>query len=116
MLSDKRSTNPDTFVTSDASGMWECGAYCEADWFQLQWHPESVHLHITKLIPIVIVATVWGKRWSKKTKMAQCDNAAVVAIINSGTSKDCKGMHVMHCLAFISAKFEFSLIATHKWI
>ena len=111
MLSDRR-TSPDTFVTSDASGRWGCGAYCEADWFQLQWGPESVHLHIT-LIPIVIAATVWAKRWSKKTIMAQCDNAAVVAIINSGTNKDCEAMLLVCCLAFISAKFEFSLFATH---
>ena len=114
MLSDRR-TSPDTFVTSDASGRWGCGAYCEADWFQLQWGPESVHLHITikELILIVIAATIWGKRWSKKTIIAQCDNAAVVAIINSGTSKDCEAMHLMRCLAFISAKYEFSLFATH---
>ena len=45
--------------------------------------------------------------------MAQCDNAAVVAIINSGTSKDCEAMHLMRCLAFTSAKFEFLLLSTH---
>ena len=93
MLSDRRRTSPDAFVTSDASGRWGCGAYCENDWFQLQWGPESIHLHITikELIPIVIAATVWGKRWSKKTIMAQCDNAAVVAIIlTRGQAKTAK--------------------------
>ena len=44
--------------------------------------------------------------------MARCDNAAVVAIISSGTSRDSEVMHLMRCLAFISAKFEFSIFAT----
>ena len=45
--------------------------------------------------------------------MTRCDNAAVVATIGAGTSKDSEDMHLMHCLAFISAKFEFSIFATH---
>lgn len=45
--------------------------------------------------------------------MAQCDNAAVVAIICSGCSKDNEVMHLVRCLVFISAKFKFSLFALH---
>ena len=115
MLSNRRRANPDVVITSDASGKWGCGAYSDADWFQLQWGPESDCLHITikELIPIVIAASLWGRKWSKKTVMVRCDNAAVVAIIGSGTSRDSEVMHLMRCLAFISAKFEFSIFATH---
>ena len=115
MRSNRRRANPDVFVMSDASGKWGCGAYCDADWFQLQWGPETDRLHITitELIPTVIAASLWGRKWSKKAVMTRCDNAAVVATIGAGTSKDSEDMHLMHCLAFISAKFEFLIFATH---
>jgi len=43
----------------------------------------------------------------------KCDNAAVVAIINSGSCKDPEVMHIMRCLMFFMAKFQFSMYATH---
>ncbi len=36
--------------------------------------------------------------------LARCDNAAVVAIINKGQSKDKEAMHLARCLAFIQAE------------
>ena len=42
-----------------------------------------------------------------------CDNEAVVAIINQGTSKDPEAMHLVRCLAFIMANWEFYLFASH---
>ena len=44
---------------------------------------------------------------------AQCDNAAVVAIINSGNSKDREAMHLCQCSSFITAKFNINLFASH---
>ena len=41
----------------------------------------------------------------------QCDNAAVVAVINSGSSKDQDVM--LRCLVFIAAKFNFIVSAVH---
>ena len=43
----------------------------------------------------------------------RCDNAAVVAIINSGRSKDALVMHLMRCLFFFQAVFSLSLHAVH---
>ena len=64
MLRDRRKANPDVVITSDASGKWGCGAYCNVEWFQLQWVPGSEHHHITikELIPIVVAASLWGSR------------------------------------------------------
>ncbi len=42
----------------------------------------------------------------------RCD-AAVVAILRSGTSKDDLVMHVMRCLAFITARFNVVISASH---
>ena len=42
-----------------------------------------------------------------------CDNAAVVAIINSGRSKMDRAMHLMRCLSFFLARWEVSMVCRH---
>lgn len=79
-------------IISDASGSWGCGAMNGREWFQLQWagHGTSREQNITvkELLPIVLATALWGPGWSGKTVRAQCDNAAVVAIVNSGSSRE----------------------------
>ena len=43
---------------------------------------------LTSDASIVVSAVIWGPKWKGKTILARCDNAAVVAIVNSGTSKN----------------------------
>ena len=107
--------NPQITLTSDASGSWGCGAFAGSYWFQLKWagHIASSHIAVKEMVPIVIAAAVWGPQWRGKTVRAQCDNAAVVTIINHGSSRDQDIMHLMRCLAFIAAKFEFHIWAQH---
>ena len=52
---------------------------------------------------------------SSKGGRIQCrtDNAAVVSIINSGRSKDELAMHLVRCLAFFAACFEYRVRAIH---
>jgi len=45
--------------------------------------------------------------------LSRCDNAAVVAIVNSGRSKMDRAMHLMRCLFFLLARWEFSLVGMH---
>ena len=73
------------------------------------------HLHITvkELTPIVLAAMVWGINWQGRTILARCDNAAVVGIVNSDSSKNPKAMHLMRCLTFLAAKMHFRVRATH---
>ena len=37
ILQAQKRERPDIIMTSDASGRWECGAFWEQNWFQLQW-------------------------------------------------------------------------------
>ncbi len=115
MMSTVNKANPDITIISDASGNWGCGAWSGLDWFQLHWAGPITKYHITvkELVPIIIAAAVWGHNWKGKTIRARCDNAAVVSIVNSGTSRVHEAMHLMRCLTFISAKYEFSIVATH---
>ena len=115
MLRSQTEQKPDIIITSDASGKWGCGAFWNQRWFQLEWSDclGSAHITIKELIPIVLGAAVWGKEWRDLSVTALCDNAAVVEIINWGNSKDQDVMHLMRCLAFIQAKFCFSIRASH---
>ena len=77
MLSSIVRSVPQVTLTSDASGGWGCGAYCGADWFQLQWAGPTADFHITikELIPIVVAAALRGQQWVGTTVQARCDNA-----------------------------------------
>ena len=39
--------------------------------------------HNKELLPIVIAAVIWGQSWLGHQVVSQCDNLAVVIIINS---------------------------------
>ena len=109
-------TSPAAVLTSDASGNWGCGAFAGSDWFMLPW-PDSIasyHITVKELIPIVIAGAIWGPLWQSSTVLAKCDNMAVVNIINHGSSKNQDAMHLVRCLTFISAKFDFDMVATHN--
>ena len=103
-------------LTSDASGSWGCGAYSSSgDWFQLEW-PESwkdLHITIKELLPVVLGIAVWGERWKGGAILCRCDNAAVVAIIRSGSSKNERAMHLMRSLSFLAAGRNLSIIGVH---
>ena len=97
---------PQATLTSYASGSWGCGAFTSCgQWFQLEWpnNWDGVHITVKKLQPIVLVVAVWGSSWQGFTVQCLCDNAAVVAIVNSGRSKMDRAMHLMWCLSFFLA-------------
>ena len=104
---------PAGVLTSDASGGWGCGAFTsKGEWFQLQW-PESwasVHITVKELAPIVVACAIWGPGWRGKTVRCLCDNAAVVAILLSGTAKHPLVMHLMRCLSFFVAFYQLYIL------
>ena len=71
------------------------------------------HITVKELVPIVIAAAIWGHQWRGKRVKVHCDNMAVVYIVNHGSSKNPDAMHLARCLAFIAAKREFLITATH---
>lgn len=115
MLLEHKKQSPDVVVTSDASGNWGCGAYCESQWFQLQWGDSTKTMHITikEFIRVVIAAAIWESNWAGKAVLIRTADAAVVAVVNSSTSRDHEVLHLMRCLVFISVKFNFIFSAAH---
>ena len=77
------------------------------------WASSEQNITVKELLPIVIAAALWGPGWVGKTVRAQCDNAAVVAIVNSGSSREPEAMHLLRCLVFLQAKYSFHIFATH---
>jgi hypothetical protein len=103
-------------ITSDASGRRGCGAFTEkGEWFQFCWPASWANVHITvkELLPIVVACAVWGHQWRGATVQCLCDNAAVVAIVKSDTSRDSLVMHLMRCLFFFTASHHLLLLPQH---
>ena len=47
-----------------------------------------------ELVPITVAAAIWGPEWSTRIIEVKCDNAAVVAVLNSGSSRNPEVMHL----------------------
>ena len=62
---------------------------------------------------IFLGVAVWGEWWQGTSVSCRCDNAAVVAIVNSGRSKMDRAMHLMRCLSFFLARWGVSLKCRH---
>ena len=70
--------------------------------FHLRWNNDSAYFGIAvkELIPVVVAAVVWGRSWQGHVIHCQCDNQAVVLVINSRSSPEPHMMHVLRCLFF----------------
>ena len=106
----------DATVTSDTFGVWGCGTLSSTgDWFQLQWPGswEKLHITIKELFPVVVSIAMWGEKWQVKVVRCRCNNVAVVAILNSGSSKDDRAMHMLRSLFLFLASYDVSVFAEH---
>ncbi len=72
-----------------------------------------MHITVKELLPVVMALAVWEYQWSGKSVRCQCDNAAVVAIINTGTSKNERAMHLMQSACFFLARHDVRVWAEH---
>ena len=82
------------------------------DWQEFSEFTEA-SIAAKELLPILVVAAVWGRHWVGYTVLCNCDNEAVVAILRSGSARDDRLSHMLRCLFFIEAKFHFTVVAAH---
>ena len=106
---------PDFQLSSDASGCLGYGVFFNGHWFNGLWSPVQVSRHIThnELYPILLASLVWGHLWSSCRVLFLCDNEAVVAVINSGTSRDDDAMHLLRSLFYMAMSFNFVIRAVY---
>ena len=102
-------------LASDASGSWGCGAWQGIEWFQIKWDENLQHLHIAakEIVPIMVAAVIWGRKWRGCRVTALCDNSAVVAVLNSRYAQDRMLMQMLRCLFFIEAQCQCTIVASH---
>ena len=107
---------PSIRVHSDASGSFGCGAFTSASqWFQVRW-PESwadVDISAKEMVPIVLAAAIWGGSWKGRRVCFLSDNAAVVAIIGRRSARHPRLLHLLRCLYFYAAHYQFMYCAQH---
>ena len=110
LLRPSRLASPDHEFYTDASGSYGCGAIWGCQWIQLAWplSYEDTPIAPKELVPIVMACILWGQ-----VLHVHSDNEAVVAMVNSGYSRDTQLMHLAQCLFFALAAWDISLYARH---
>lgn len=108
-------SQPDHDLWTDASGAWGAGALWKSNWFQIKWSEslQEEQIAAKELAPILIASALWGDQWHGTVVRANCDNEAVVAVVNSGYSRDPFIRHLLRCLFFFVATYDFTLTAVH---
>ena len=108
---------PSVNVFTDASGSFGCGAVWGLKWLQGVWPADWLHVNIMvkELVPVVLACAIWAHQWSGQHIHLHVDNRAVVEVLKKGSSKEPSGivMHLLRCLSFISAYFQFTYTAYH---
>uniref|UniRef100_A0A1X7TIW2 RNase H type-1 domain-containing protein n=1 Tax=Amphimedon queenslandica TaxID=400682 RepID=A0A1X7TIW2_AMPQE len=109
--------HPTIMVASDASGSWGCGAFSQpqGEWFQLTW-PSSwkeVNIAAKEMLLIVIASAVWGQHWSGQRVKFLSDNMAVVAALSARSARHPIMSHLIKCLFFWEARYNFEYSAEH---
>lgn len=95
-------------------GLW--GSVEDSNWFQLPWGDSplaAASIAVKELLPILFARATWGVNWQGCTVCCHSDNQTMVWVINNLNPKDPLLSHMLRCLFFISAKFDFDLIACH---
>ena len=100
LMKEASQRDPQYIIATDASGSWGCGAVWGSSWLQYKWGDAYRSEAITQkeLVPIVLAAAVWGSLWQDCVIQVMCDNQAVVAVVNSGYSREPQVMHLLHSL------------------
>ena len=90
-------------------GKWACAAWPDS------WFVKNIASDITvlELFPILVAITLWGAILVNRKVLFHCDNQAVVAIINTQTSKSNNVMILLRSLILKCLQFNIVLKAEH---
>jgi len=90
-------------------GRWSCAAW-PTEWFE-QGRAEDITL--LEYFPILVSLYIWGDRLMNKKVLFQCDNMAVVQVINRQSSKSPDLMVLVRALTLKCLKLNLVLKAEH---
>lgn len=95
-------------------GIYFQGRWCRASW-PARWHEKGVTKDITflEMFPIVVALDIWGSELRNKKIKFQCDNQAVVHILNSMTSKSDRVMGLVRSITLSCLELNILIKALH---
>ena len=78
---------PNLVVCTNAFGTWECGAFLDPIWFQLQWSDRlnPISIAVKEVFPVALAAAMFGHLRVGKVIVIQfvVDNMAVLDVIKA---------------------------------
>jgi hypothetical protein len=100
---------------TDASGSLGYGAVFQQSWFYGEWDEnwENVNITVKELYPIVLALELWGNKLQNKSIMFNCDNEALVFVLNKQSSKYPQIMYLVRRLVLLSLSFTILFKSTH---
>lgn len=112
------SSNLHLFTDSAGGKSLGCGAYLDGSWAFLRW-PEhwdkTILSDITylEIIPIALAICIWKTKFQNKKIIFNCDNMAVVSILNNKSSKNLRVMSLLRNIVYWTLMSNFQFKATH---
>lgn len=114
-------SNYDLKLFTDSAGGKSkgCGAFYDGKWTHLlwpeRWQDTSLLRDITylELIPIALAIFLWGHEFQNKKVLFYSDNAAIVSILNSKTSKSESVLSLLRFVVYCSLKMNIEIKALH---
>ncbi len=81
--------------------------------FTANQHQITTNIAQKELWGIVVACQVWGSEFKGQQIFVECDNIAVVQVINTGCARDGLLQKLMRELLFIAARDQFKIHAKH---
>ena len=99
---------------TDASDVGIGGVFGR-EWFAVPLNKAESSLIIAwrELYAIVVACSTWGHHLTGRKLLIHCDNETVVAIVNSGTSKNRDIMCLVRILFFVCVRYNFDIRLVH---
>jgi len=112
-------SNDDEKLSTDSCGgigfgIWFQGHWCHEKW-PACWKTKGFTRDITmlELFPIVVATVIFGEQLRNKKIRFNCDNKAVVHILNTQTSKSPSVLALLRVLTMQCIKFNCLIKASH---
>ena len=117
MLPEKWIDNGSLELFKDAAGSIGFGAYFQGHWSQgtwpTHWQQASPDIMFKELFPIVLAVHLWADQLQNKRLVLNCDNQAVVNIINKQSTRSPLSMQLLRLLVLACLQNNLVCKARH---
>lgn len=100
---------------TDVSSRFGYGAVFQNHWLYSEWNSEWLGTNITvkELYPIVLAIELWGREITNMSICFNCDNEALVYVLNKHTSSEPKVMFLVRKLVLLALNYNIVFTARH---